>query len=92
MAALLGSALPDAALAPINAVADDSLPDIRLSDEFGPAVYRLYRAGVLTGSDAAGSFRPDATISRGAAAAIATRLLRPELRKTLSFYESETHT
>lgn len=92
MAALLGSALPDAALEEINAVADDSLPDIRLSDEFGPAVYRLYRAGVLTGSDAAGSFRPDATISRGAAAAIATRLLRPELRKTLSFYESETHT
>ncbi len=92
MAVLLGSALPDAALEEMNAVADDSLPDVKLSDSFGPAVYRLYRAGVLTGSDAAGSFRPEATISRGAAAAIATRLLRPELRKTLSFYESETHT
>ena len=42
---------------------------------------RLYRAGVLTGSDDAGSFRPNTTIRRSEAAAIVTRMADPDLRE-----------
>ncbi len=88
MAVLLGSALPDAALPQINEIPDDALPDVKRSDPYGADVYRLYRAGVLTGGDAAGSFRPNANLSRGAASAVATRLLEPSLRRTVTLFQS----
>lgn len=37
------------------------------------ASYRLYRAGVLTGNDSAGTFTPSASIERSAVAALVTR-------------------
>jgi len=56
------------------------IPDV---DEYTP-YYRdildLYRKGVSTGSDDVGSFRPDAPLTRGAAAAMLTRMLDPALR------------
>ncbi|MCI8818243.1 MAG: surface layer protein [Oscillibacter sp.] len=52
-------------------------------DEYTP-YYRdildLYRKGVSTGSDETGSFLPDAPITRGAAAAMLTRMVDPSLR------------
>ena len=45
----------------------------------------LYKAGVLVGNDAFGTFEPDAPLTRGAAAAICSRLVRPELRKKQLF-------
>lgn len=48
------------------------------------AVYRLYRAGVLTGSDEYGTFNPGSGIVRSEAAAIISRTVEPALRKTFS--------
>ena len=45
-------------------------------------ILTLYRTGVSVGSDAAGSFLPDQPITRGAAAAMLTRMVDPSLRAT----------
>lgn len=42
----------------------------------------LYRAGISVGSDETGSFLPEAIITRGAAAAMLTRIVDPALRLT----------
>lgn len=83
-AAVLASALPDAALAEINALEYGSLPDVDGTETYAMAVYRLYRAGVLNGSNASRSFLPEKTINRAQACAIATRMVDPSLRKTLT--------
>lgn len=48
------------------------------------AVLRLYNAGILTGTDSLGSFSPNGTLTRAEMAAMAARLLRPELRVSFS--------
>lgn len=56
------------------------IPDV---DEYTPYyqdILTLYRKGVSTGSDAAGSFLPGEPITRGALAAMLTRMLDPALR------------
>ncbi len=78
-AAIISAALPDEALEPINEVY--SLPDVSRSDPDFAAILRLYRAGVLNGVDARGSFLPDAAITREQVAAIVTRAADPALRK-----------
>lgn len=83
-ALILSSALPDAALPEINAIADGAIPDVSASSTAYKAIYRLYRAGVLTGSNSAGSFEPTAEITRGAAAAIVTRMASTVLRRSLA--------
>ena len=45
-------------------------------------ILTLYRAGVSVGSDGTGSFLPDQPITRGAAAAMLTRMVDPSLRVT----------
>lgn len=45
----------------------------------------LYRSGIVVGSDDKGSFFPDAAITRGAAAAMLTRMVDPELRLYLDW-------
>ena len=49
----------------------------------------LYRCGICIGSDAYGTFYPDSPITRGAVAAMLTRLIDPELRLTLKWAEPE---
>jgi len=43
-------------------------------------VLKLYRCGISIGSDATGSFLPNSPITRGAAAAMLTRIIDPALR------------
>lgn len=50
----------------------------------------LYRAGVSVGSDETGSFLPEAVITRGAAAAMLTRVVDPSLRLTPDWALAET--
>lgn len=77
---ILSAALPKEALDEICSVV--SLPDIDESTERGKRVFTLYRAGVLTGSDAKGTFYPDSTIQRSEAAAILSRMALPDIRNT----------
>ena len=84
-AELFAKALPAQALTEMNTVPDGTIPDVRLSDSYGSAVYTLYRAGILTGSDSEGTFHPNTNIRRSEAAAILTRLVDVTERKNLSF-------
>ena len=83
-ASVLAAALPADALTAINTVEDGAIPDVSMSASYADAVYLLYRAGVLTGSDSAGSFSPSSTIRRSEAAAIVTRMADPSLRQTVT--------
>ena len=81
-AAILAAALPDEALPAINSVT--SLPDLDANAAYAAAVLKLYNAGILTGSDSAGSFKPTSTIQRSEVATIVTRMADKSLRKTFT--------
>lgn len=83
-AEILANAFPAEALQVINAVEENAIPDVSLDESYGEAVYRLYRAGILTGSDKYGAFAPSSYITRAEVAAIVTRMVEPSLRKTVS--------
>jgi hypothetical protein len=83
-ARIFASALPAEALNPMNRIDDNAIPDVKLSDDCGPAVYKLYRAGVLTGSDTAGTYYPDSSITRAAMSAIAARMANADYRQPLT--------
>ena len=80
-AQIFAAALPADAFPKINQIADNTIPDVVMSAEYAGAAYLLYRAGILTGSDAQGTFAPNTTISRGEAATIVTRMADVTLRK-----------
>ncbi len=81
-AAILVRALPESALQPINEIADGQIPDVAADSADAAGIYRLYRAGVLTGGDAYGTFAPNSEIRRCEVAAIVSRMAYRSLRKT----------
>ncbi|MBE6598459.1 MAG: hypothetical protein E7638_03340 [Ruminococcaceae bacterium] len=82
-AVILANALPEEALAKVNRVSDDMIPDVDVSDTYGAAVYKLYRAGVMIGNDENGTFAPGSDIRRCEVAAIAARMAKKSLRKSI---------
>ncbi|MCL2226180.1 MAG: trypsin-like peptidase domain-containing protein [Oscillospiraceae bacterium] len=83
-AVIMASALPDEALTPINRIADGAIPDVLERFSYGQAVYKLYRAGVLTGADGDGAFFPGRTLTRAEAAAIIARMVEADLRMVMT--------
>lgn len=81
---IFANALPDGALSAINNVPDDSIPDVPSSEAYAPAVYKLYRAGILTGVDKEHNCKPLSTIKRCEVAAIITRMMDETKRLTFS--------
>ena len=68
---------------------------IRDVDDYTPYqqdILQLYRWGILTGNDEAGSFYPENTITRAEFAAILTRLADPQLRLKLGWDVSSFYT
>lgn len=82
MAHIFAAALPAKELAAINTVRQ--LPDVSSASAYSADIFLLYRAGVLTGNDASGTFTPNAAISRAQAAAIIARMALPSLRRSFS--------
>ena len=78
---ILARALPEEALPAVNDVADDQLPDVKMTHPLAAGIYRLYRAGVLTGNNRYGAFAPESTIERSSAAAIVSRMAYRSLRQ-----------
>ncbi len=72
---IFANALPDDGLKAINNVPDDSIPDVPSSRSYAAGVYKLYRAGILTGVDEAHNCNPLANITRAEVAAILTRMM-----------------
>ena len=83
-AVIIAGALPDEALTPINRIADGALPDVYESYSYGAAVYKLCRAGVITGSGREGHFFPGRTISRAEAATLILRAASADERVSFS--------
>jgi len=83
VALLFENAMPDGYFAPKNDVSD--IHDIPDSRAYKADVLNLYKAGVVMGSDAYGTFNPEHNITRAEAAAIINRVALPEnrLAKTL---------
>lgn len=79
-AGILALAFPDEALVSLNAIDDGMVPDVKLDDPYGASIYKLYRAGILVGSDTAGTFWPENDISRSEVATIVSRMVEPERR------------
>lgn len=83
-AAIMAKALPASALKSINTVEDGGIPDVASGSASYNEIYTLYRAGILTGSDKAGTFLPETTIDRASVAAILTRMALPSQRQSIT--------
>ena len=92
VAHVLASALPEDALPPINDdlvtqgyAARRYITDVTEYTPYYQDILFLYRAGISQGSGDDGAFDPQAPITRGALAAMLTRMVDPALRITLSW-------
>jgi len=83
-AVIITGAMPNEALTPINSIPDGAIPDVDEGYSYGKAVYRLYRAGILTGYEKNGAFYPGRSLSRAEAAAIIERIVDTDSRRTLA--------
>jgi len=84
-ASIMAAAFPEKALKAINEI--ERIPDVDESADFAEAVYLLYNAGILTGSDAQGTFNPDSNIRRSEVATIVTRMADTEQRKSFELID-----
>ena len=86
---VLANVLPEEVLPPVNQdivtqayASRRFITDVTEYTPYYQDILALYRAGVLVGADASGSFLPGRPITRGAAAAMLTRMVDPSLRLT----------
>lgn len=98
---IFSRALPDkpvltgaAGLEAINEIADGSIPDVPMTHPQAASIYKMYRAGIVTGSDEAHSCKPNTSIKRSEVAAILTRMMYADKRQsfTLGEVKSEERT
>lgn len=78
MAYIFANTLPETELQALKTV--NALPDVERDDPYASSIFLLYQAGVLGGKDDAGSFYPNANISRAETAAIVCRMVLPAER------------
>ena len=78
-AAILAKALPEEALEELADIA--VIPDVPKSAAYAAPIYKLYNAGILSGSDEYGTFRPASNIKRCEVAVIALNLADESRRK-----------
>lgn len=78
------AALPSTEYTQINTVSDNKIPDVKLTDSYANQIYTFFRAGILTGSDAYGTFYPNSNIKRSEVAALLTRMFEKDARKTIT--------
>ena len=75
MVAVLDRAIPDSRLTAEREVPNGSIPDLDEADPYGQAVYRWYRAGLVTG-DLEGRFNGETGITRAETAVILCQINR----------------
>ena len=71
-------------LSACNVIADGKIPDVSMTSQYAAEIYTFYRAGILSGSDSAGTFYPESNIRRSEVAAILVRLFDSSARLKLS--------
>ncbi|GEM_PF-2305096 len=78
MAYIFAHSLPSNEFGAVKSVT--SIPDVNAATPYSAEIYTLYNAGVLTGSDAKGTFNPYSNIKRSEVAAIISRVAIPNTR------------
>lgn len=89
VAAIFYRLLTDEARASLEST-DSGFSDVKPGDWYNTAVATMVQAGVITGYGD-GTFRPNAPITRGEFAAIATRFLSDPYSLDAPFYDTEGH-
>lgn len=77
---IFANALPDEAYDDINNIPDGSILDVKDNAPYAIYVYKLYRAGIVTGVDDDHNCNPDASIKRSEVAAIISRMMNKDER------------
>ncbi len=78
---IFANALPDKAFAAINRIPDGSILDVKSGATYAHYVYKLYRAGIVTGVDEKHNCNPYANIIRAEVATIISRMMDDSKRK-----------
>ncbi|MDO4772723.1 MAG: S-layer homology domain-containing protein [Bacillota bacterium] len=87
---IFSRALPASELKKINEVPNGAIPDVSASHQLAEGIYKLYRAGIVNGVDAARNCKPDANITRAEVAAILTRMMDKDERVKFSMGAAPT--
>lgn len=77
-------AMPKSSYTVKNTVGDNKIPDVKLTDKYGDEIYTFYRAGILTGSDTAGTFHAANSIKRSEVASILLRMYDATARQSIT--------
>lgn len=72
-----------------NAIADGAIPDVPMTHPQAYSIYKLYRAGVVQGSDADRNCLPNTNIKRSEVAAILTRMVYADQRVSFTLGDVE---
>lgn len=83
-AKIIRNTFPDNAFEIINDIPPFGINDVAYDTSVDNAIYSMFRAGILTGSDRFGTFFGGSSISRAEAAAIMVRLANPGARLEFS--------
>lgn len=81
---IFSKALPPEKLNEVNFIPDGAIHDVPMTHSYASAIYKMYRAGIVQGSDAQYSCRPSENIKRSEVAAILTRMMDASARKTFT--------
>lgn len=77
---IFANALPDEAFADINSIPDGSILDVKDNAPYAIYVYKMYRAGIVTGVDDEHRCNPEANILRCEVATIISRMMDEDKR------------
>lgn len=79
---LIAASLPEEAFPAVREFKEGSIPDVPAGAEYHDVVYKLYNAGILSGSDEKGTFHPEAAIRRSEVTTVILLTCLPEERAT----------
>lgn len=82
--AVMYGAMPEREYAVINEIADNAVPDVKQGHVYYDAIYGFYRAGIVTGNDAKGTFAPDSDVKRSEVATLVARMFDASVRRSVS--------
>ena len=84
---IFANALPDSAFEEINYIPDGSILDVKSGATYAHYVYKMYRAGIVTGVDELHNCNPDDNIKRSEVAAIISRMMNDDNRVEFEIIE-----
>jgi len=87
---IFANSLPDSSFKEINNIPDGSILDVNDNAPYAIYVYKLYRAGIVTGVDELHNCNPEANIKRSEVATIISRMMNEEERVRFDMGTGET--